>query len=232
MLFRTLRDCNDMTIQNRFRKLLTLECVRNKDRMAVEPVVCLTRTEVHTIAPEKYRFCKSNQSGMCPRPIAVSTSPHGTVLVLHYDFDKATSKLTTVCLHQPADECIKKEGLKDARDFYYNDGVAFIAERGSGAISFCDFKKRVQVDIRVDVKSLKRKPDLVSHLQRLGLDTEGTVPTLKNRLKEHLRRIADNIQRLDQVQVRPPLHKPSAIYTAGEDVLLCSDDESPNHVNI
>ena len=220
MLLRTLRDCNDMTIQNRFRKLLTLECVRNKDRMAVEPIVCLTRTEVHTITPEKYRFCKSNQSGMCPRPIAVSTGPHGTVLVLHYDFDKATSKLTTVRLHQPADECIKK------------DSIAFIAERGSGAISFCDFKKRVQVDIRVDVKSLKRKPDLVSHLQRLGLDTEGTVPTLKDRLKEHLRRIADNIQRLDQIQVRPPLHKPSAIYTAGEDVLLCSDDESPNHVNI
>ena len=165
---------------------------------------------------------------MCPRPIAVSTGPDGTVLVLRYDFDKATSKLTTVRLHQPADECIKKEGLKDARDLYNNDRVAFITERGSRAISFCDFKKRVQVDVRVDVKS----PDLVSHLQRLGLDTEGTVPMLKNRLKEHLHQIADKIQRLDQVQVRPPLLKPSAICTTGEDVLLCSDDESPNPANI
>ena len=84
------------------------------------------------------------------------------------------------------------------------------------------------------MKLLKSKPDLVSHLRRLGLDTEGTVPTLKDRLKEHLRQIADTmkIQRLDQVQVRPPLLKPSAICTAGEDVLLCSDDESPNHVSI
>ena len=41
-----------------------------------------------------------------------------------YDFDKATSKLTTVRLHQPADVCIKKEGLKDARGLWYNDGVA------------------------------------------------------------------------------------------------------------
>ena len=132
---------------------------------------------------------------MCPRPIAVSTGPHGTVLVLHYDFDKATYKLTTMRLHQPADERIKKEGLKDARNLYYNDGVAFIAERGSGAISFCDFEKHVPVHVRVDVKSLKRKPESL------------LLPTLKDRLKEHLRQIADKIQRLDQVQARPPLLK-------------------------
>ena len=81
--------------------------------MAVESIVRLiiTRTEVlkeleqvkfviHTISPEKYRFRKSNQPDMCSRPIAVSTDPHGTFLVLHYDFDKATSKLTTVRVHQ------------------------------------------------------------------------------------------------------------------------------------
>ena len=72
---------------------------------------------------------------MCPRPIEVSICPHGIVLVPHYDLDKVTSKLTTVRLHQPADVCIKKEGLKDARDLCYNDGVVFIAERGSFAIS-------------------------------------------------------------------------------------------------
>ena len=61
---------------------------------------------IHTIAPEKYRFWKSNQPGMCPRPITVSRGPHGTVLVLDYDLDKAPSKLTTVHLHQPADVCM------------------------------------------------------------------------------------------------------------------------------
>ena len=199
--------------------------------MGVEPIVRLTRTEFHINAPEKYKFWKNNQPGMFSRPIAVSTGPHGTVLVLHYDFDKATSKLTTVRLHQPANECIKKEGLDRCKRFVLQRRrFAFIAERASGAISFCNFEKRVQVD----VKSLKRKPDLVSHLRHLGLDTEGAVPTLKNRLKEYLRQIADTmkIQRLDQVQVRPRLLKPSAICTAGQDVLLCSDDENPNHVNI
>ena len=44
-------------------------------------------------------------------------------------------------LRQPADECIKTEGLKDVRDLYCNDGVALIAERGSrGILSFFRFK--------------------------------------------------------------------------------------------
>ena len=78
---------------------------------------------------------------------------------------------------------------RSARDLCYNDGVALIAERGSGAISFCDFQKRVQVD----VKSLKKKLDLRSYLQGLGLDTGGTVRTLKDQLKEYLCQIADTI---------------------------------------
>ena len=46
VLLRTLFDCNDLTIRNRFRKLLTLERVRNKDRTAVDPIVRIMRTEV------------------------------------------------------------------------------------------------------------------------------------------------------------------------------------------
>ena len=72
------------------------------------------------------------------------------------------------------------------RDLCYNNGISFIAERGSGAICFFDFEKRVQVD----VKSLKKKPDLISHLQRFGININGNVPVLRERLKQHLEQIA------------------------------------------
>ena len=73
-LIRTLRDCGSLDIRKKLRKLLSLDCVRNKDRMAVEPIVRLTRSAVldvlkevnfvvHTVVPEKYRFWKSNQGG-------------------------------------------------------------------------------------------------------------------------------------------------------------------------
>ena len=72
VLIRTLRDSTDSDVRKLLRKMLTLECVRNKDRMAVEPIVRLTRPEVievlskvslvvHTLVPEKYTFWTSNQ---------------------------------------------------------------------------------------------------------------------------------------------------------------------------
>ena len=66
VLIRTLRDSTDSDVRKLLRKMLTLECVRNKDGMSVEPIVRLTRPEVievlrkvsfvvHTLVPEKYR---------------------------------------------------------------------------------------------------------------------------------------------------------------------------------
>ena len=110
--------------------------------MAVEPIVRLTRPDVlevlkdvqlvaHTIVPEKYRFWKTNQSGVCNRPIAVTRGPHGFLLALDFDFKSCKAKLLTVHLHHPADVSIKKEGYDDARDVCYNNGVALVAERGN-----------------------------------------------------------------------------------------------------
>ena len=66
-LIRTLRDSGSLDIRRKLRKCLTLDWVRNKDRIAVEPIVHLTRSivldvleevtfVVHTVVPEKYRF--------------------------------------------------------------------------------------------------------------------------------------------------------------------------------
>lgn len=66
--------------------------------------------------PEKYKFWRSNQTGVCPRPIAITSGPQGTLLVLDYDFESSTAKLVVVRLHQPADVSVKKGGCKDARD--------------------------------------------------------------------------------------------------------------------
>ena len=64
VLIRTLRDSTDSDVRKLLRRMLTLECVRNIDRMAVEPIVRFTRPEVievlikvslvlHTLFPEK-----------------------------------------------------------------------------------------------------------------------------------------------------------------------------------
>jgi len=89
VLIRTLRDSTDSDVRKLLRKMFTLECVRNKDRMAVEPIVRLTGPEVievlskvslvvHTLVPEKYTFWTSNQQGVCCHPVAICPGPLGS----------------------------------------------------------------------------------------------------------------------------------------------------------
>ena len=80
----TLRNSTDPDVRKPQQKMLTLECVRNMDRMAVEPIVRLTRPElveilnkvsfvVHTLVPERCRYC---------HPTAISPGPLDSVLAL------------------------------------------------------------------------------------------------------------------------------------------------------
>ena len=234
MLLRSLRDNAEAFIKKKLRKLLSLECVRNKDRMAVEPIIRLTRPEVlkvledvkfvvHTIVPEQYRFWKSNQRGICPHPIAVSEGPTGSILALDYNFETGLSRLLTIRLHQPADVSVVRDGLKDARNLCFIDGIAFLCERGKSTISFVDFEGKV----KISTKSLKRRAELLRHLEALSLPTDGTVPVLRERLKDHLGAICKNTDCAEHVQMHPNrLGKPSAVYAASNDLLCCSDDES------
>ena len=92
-LIGTLRDSTDSDVCKLLRKMLTLECMRNKDRMTVEPIVRLTRPEVievlskmllvvHTLIPEKCRFSTSNQQGVCRHSVAICPGPLGSILAL------------------------------------------------------------------------------------------------------------------------------------------------------
>ena len=66
---------------------------------------------VHTIIPEKNRFWKTNQNGVCERPNAVESGPQGKALVLHYDFELRETRLVELRL-QPADVHVRKEPSK------------------------------------------------------------------------------------------------------------------------
>ena len=81
----TLRNSTDPDVRKPQRKMLTLEYVRNKDGMAIELIVRLTRPELvevlnkvslvmHKLVPESCsRYC---------HPIAISPGPLGSVLAL------------------------------------------------------------------------------------------------------------------------------------------------------
>ena len=176
---------------------------------------------VHTIVPEKYRVWKSNLPGPCSHPVAVCTCPLGSILVLDYDFTSCSTRLLRIRLHQPADVFEEKKGYKDARDMCFSKGVGFVIERGNKTIRFIDMIGSV----RLNANSLRSRTELDSKLRAYKLSLGGTVPTLRQRLAQHLEQIAGKITHLDHVQIVPPLRNPSAICVASDEVLLCADDD-------
>ena len=184
VLLRTLRDFSDPDVRKKLRKLLTLECVRNKDRMAVDVIVLLTRIAVinvlekvpcvyvvHTILPEKYRFWKSNMPELYSHPISVTVSPFGKLLVLDYEPEKKVSKLLMLRLHNPVDVSVVCENISDARNMCYANGVCYIAERGARCIRFVDIEGRVQLK----VSGLRSRAQLETELTKRELPCSGTV---------------------------------------------------------
>ena len=230
VLIRTLRDSTDSDVRKLLRKMLTLECVRNKDRMAVEPIVRLTRPEViealskaslvaHTLVPEKYRFWTSNQQGVCCHPVAICPGPLGSILALDYDFNTSCSRLLKIRLHQPVDVAEVQNGLKDSRDLCFSRGAAYIAERGNVCIRFEDLDGKV----RLNPNSLRSRADLERTLSDYNLSIDGTVATLRKRLSQHLMQLEARVTK-SMLQTNVPLSKPAAVCVASDDLLLCADD--------
>ena len=67
---------------------------------------------------------------------------------------------------------------RDIRDICYNNGIAFVPERGSGVISFAHFEGCVMVK----VNALKKQADILSYLKKYDLPHNGTLPILHERL--------------------------------------------------
>ena len=143
---------------------------------------------------------------ICPGPL-------GSVLALDYDFDTSCSRLLKIRLHQPADVAELQNGLKDSRDLCFSRGVAFIAERGNACIRFEDLNGKV----RLNPNSLRSRADLERTLTDYNLSIEGTVPTLRNRLSQHLLQLEARVTK-NMLQSDVPLSMPAAVCVASDDL--------------
>ena len=239
VLVRTLRDCSKPEIRKKLRKFLRLDCVRNKDRMDVDAVILLTRTEVvnaiatvpfvvHTLMPEKYRYWKSNMPGLHPHPVAITVGPPGKLLVLDYDPEKKLSKLLLLRLHNPVDVTVLTTNLVDARSLCFSEGVTYIAERGAQTIRFID----LEGSVTLKVSSLLSRTQVAEELQKRQLSVTGILPVLKRRLEYHLKVVSDNLKDKNVINLEPKLRKPTALCFATPGILICADDGSRKIVQI
>ncbi|XP_014671541.1 PREDICTED: uncharacterized protein LOC106812223 [Priapulus caudatus] len=193
-ILRTLRDDANPVVRKTLRRLLTLDAVQNKDRMAVDVVLHLTKDTVlntlrsidlvvHDLVPERYRLQDDNKPGMYPHPIDVEYDQHGSILFLDYNPMKKTSKLLKGRLHNPVQVQVLKDDLKDAWSITLAGGICFICHKDE-RISFVEVHDKVAIRL----SSLVSKASVYEHLVAIGLPHHGTMADMKRRLGMHISR--------------------------------------------
>jgi hypothetical protein len=107
-ILRTLRDDSDPETRKLFRKLLKDgDAVRNKDRMAVDPILDLTAENfiravenvefaIHALVPERFKFTEDNKVGAFPHPVDITNAGSGILFMLHFAPLKEHSKLVKI----------------------------------------------------------------------------------------------------------------------------------------
>ena len=129
-IVQTLRDDSNSSIRKRLRRLLRVDDVQNKDRVAVDPLLLLSSNDVintlrdvtyvvHQMVSEKYRFSETNKAGMFPHRVAIACGQHGKLLFIDFDPMKRNSCLVEADFHNPVHVKVLKVALPDVRTLLY-----------------------------------------------------------------------------------------------------------------
>jgi hypothetical protein len=225
-MLHTIRDSDP-----ELKRLLPRDSVLNKDRMDVNCVLHLSKESVlarlrtvnyvvHSVLPDSYKISATNQVGLYPHPVAICYGEHGKLLVLDYVPSKNVTRLLEVRLHVPADVKVVGECQGGAKSIAYCDGIAYVS--CSSGIQLFPLTKKPALQL----KKLK-KVDLISELQTRGLDTQGTVSVVRERLSKHLKNVekiyGETQSDLTKVQLSRKF-EPSCVAKASDSILLCASD--------
>ena len=86
--------------------------MRNKDRMAVDPVLDLTAEAfikelkdmnlvVHSLVPERFKFTEDNKVDAYPHSVDVISAGNGVLFMLDFALTSKQSRLIELQLHNP-----------------------------------------------------------------------------------------------------------------------------------
>ena len=152
---RMLRNDSDPVVSEKLHKLLTAESVRNKDRMAVEPLLELTKQELldllesrdtifvtMNLIPDRYRINDSNKRGLYSHPFAICTADTGKLVFLNWNPKTNTSDLVQLRLHSPAETVVLEKNIQTSGiTLCYMNGVALFC--GQEGILFHDIEGKL-----------------------------------------------------------------------------------------
>ena len=233
----TLRNDANVNIRTQFRKELTIDCVRNKDRMDVNSVIKISSNPVldvlrkigyavHDIVPEKYRLTEDNKPGMFPHPVAIEFDDNGYFVFADYDPPSKTSRIVKCRLHNPVNLQVIQDDIRECRSITVLSGIYLACEYGIGILTV-----GVTKSISLNVSTLKSKQALKSGPDNLNLSADGTVADLKHRIKSHI----DDLKQSgvnDKNLILNKEIKPCILTKADDDLAFCCSDHDKSFFQI
>ncbi|CAB4020104.1 Hypothetical predicted protein [Paramuricea clavata] len=178
-------------------RLLTAESVRNKHRMAVEPLVELTSKKLldylmsmkdafitMSLLPYRYRISESNKRGLYEHPFAICVAGTGKLVFLNWNSKTKSSNLVQLRLHSPADSTVLQRNLEtNGLSLCYMNVVAL----------FCGQKEILFVDIegttKVTPTQFKTKASAIAFFQQ-HIDSDcnagSTLKVLQAKIQNYL----------------------------------------------
>ena len=230
-ILRTLRDNSDPETRKLFRKLLKdSEAVRNKDRMAVDPILDLTAESfihalqnveliVHTLVPERFKFTEDNKVGAYPHPVAIANAGGGILFMLDFAPLNSQGKLVKLQLHNPVRATVVREKLSNAKSLCASNGFVFVCTADGIVVVEHTSKAALQV------QSL-RKPELIAELPNREINVTGTVNELKATLKTEVGKLkakySSEHKQTDVLQLNEDISSFDSVCSASDEILFVS----------
>jgi hypothetical protein len=149
---RMLRNESSSDVVETLHRLLTAESVRNKDRMAVEPLLQLTSQKLldyltsikdafitMNLLPDRYRISETNKRGLYEHPFAICLAGTGKLIFLNWNSKNKSSDLVQLRLHSPTDSTVLQRNLEtNGLSLCYMNGVALFC--GQEEIQYVDIE--------------------------------------------------------------------------------------------
>ncbi len=231
-MLRTLRDDSDPETRKSFRKLLKDgEAVRNKDRMAVDPILDLTAENfvhavqnvelvVHALVPERFKFTEDNKVGSYPHPVSIANADGGILFMLDFSPLNSQSMLVKLQLHNPVRLTVCREKLTNAKSLCVSNGLVYVCSADGIVV--------VEHTNTVSIKIQSFRKDFIAQLTMRGIDATGNVRELKSKMNVAIEKLraeyASVKKRTDIVHLNVDIHSVGSICSGSDDILFVSSD--------
>ena len=151
-----------------------------------------------TIIPETVRFTTSNCLNSYPNIGNICVGSHGYLFFLTHDKTRKLSNIYKCKVHNPVQDitlvCLNVKGT----EIHFHEGLLYFTGN-SLPLSIAVINKKS--DPTFNIGRIKSNKEILAHMQKLNLETNGTLKCLKSSLAKHQENAKKMYKKITRIQL-------------------------------